>query len=172
MDSFLLFPNFENRTDASDNSSVVPTSPAMNEIAPNQLIRMKPLRRPPALALAIASIATAIALHAADFVIDDGTSETAQASENKIVLLNQTGQPQLKVFASANPKEKPQPQTELKEADYTVSLSDPTMEVSLYVSTMDNKKKSAIRRAKNGDVLAVVFQDGGLAILKHRTSKK
>lgn len=133
---------------------------------------MKLVHRLPLVALAIASLSLTSALRAEDFAVDDGTSESEQAIANRVVLLNQTGQPKLKIFISAKPGEKPQPQAELKESDYTVKLSAPTTEVSLYVATMDNKKKSAIRRAKDGDVLAVVFQDGGLAILKHRTSRK
>lgn len=133
---------------------------------------MKLVRRLPIVALALASLLTATALRAEDFVIDNGTSENDQSIGNRIVLLNQTGQPKLKVFVSAKPKEKPQPQAELRDSDYTVKLASPTTEISIYVATMDNKKKSSIRRAKDGDVLAVVFEDGGLAILKHRTSRK
>lgn len=139
---------------------------------PNLSTAMKSVRRLPLLALAFASLSFTAVLRAQDFAVDDGSSDSEQAIANRVVLLNQTGQPKLKIFISAKPGEKPQPQAELKEADYTVKLAAPTTEVSLYVATMDNKKKSAVRRAKDGDVLAVVFQDGGLAILKHRTSRK
>lgn len=139
---------------------------------PNPSTAMKSVRCLSLIALACASLSLTAVLRAQDFVVDAGSSESEPVIANRVVLLNQTGQPKLKIFISAKPGEKPQPQPELTESDYTVKLAAPTTEVSLYVATMDNKKKSAIRRAKDGDVLAVVFQDGGIAVLKHRTSRK